>query len=116
VYGRVPGTHRDGSWRFIGETFASNHSIALIACLLSILTSFHDQYQEGYYIDVGVGPMGMAYTQHFVNGSHADTLRLSGPPILGIILLPLLIVAMRKGDTESMFINLRDTSQACHAR
>jgi len=114
-----------------------NFAVVLLGCLLSFLSSFHDQYAEGFYIDVGVIMMGlvpylifgmsvylrqgplstilgivllavhmwMVYTQHFVFGGRADTLLLSGPPILGIILLPLLLSAMRKGYSEAMYMN-----------
>ena len=121
----------------ISISSAISYLIVITGCLLSFISSFHDQYAEGFYIDVGVVLMGlvpylifgmavylrqgilstiigivllavhvwMVYTQHFVIGGRDDTLLLSGPPILGIILLPLLIAAMRKGYTESMFMN-----------
>lgn len=121
----------------ISISSAINYFVVLTGCLLSFISSFHDQYAEGFYIDVGVIMMGlvpylifamavyirqgiwstiigilllavhvwMVYIQHFVSGGRADTLLLAGPPILGIILLPLLISAMRKGYTESMFMN-----------
>jgi uncharacterized membrane protein len=110
-------------------------AIVLLGCLLSFVSSFHDQYAEGYYIDFGVVMAGlvpylifgmamylregvvttmiglvllavhlwMVYQQHFVIPGGSDGLLLFGPPVLGILLLPLLIVAMRKGYAEAMY-------------
>lgn len=58
------------------------------------------------FVSLLIGPLliaaqlWMVYTYHFVN-QDSGTLLYFGPPVLGVVILPLLIVAMRNGYTEA---------------